>query len=291
MHTTRIRYFLTYCKSLNFSNAARELNISQPALTRALARLEEELGAPLVRREGKRTHLTPFGTAMLRPFKEFVDVARKTELQAQEFLHGPTQSIKLAIMCTIGATRVSRMLAHYHTHFAQSKIVMTDVSYAQIIDHLLDGNADCAIVGTDITDEKRIRSLPLYDEPLVVAHSTQHPFCARESVSLEEVFREPYLDRTQCEFRHMFSQNVGGSPNVTVLSDNEFWIQSLIRENVGVSIMPKELLLLDGLRTTLINGDKIRRTVSLIVPTGREDTLDIRNFLQVAREFRWSDTN
>ena len=89
----------------------------------------------------------------------------------------------------------------------------------------------------------------------------------------------------------MFSQNVGGSPNVTVLSDNEFWIQSLIRENVGISIMPKELLLLDGLQTTLINGDKIRRTVSLIVPTGREDTLDIRNFLQVAREFRWSDVN
>ena len=77
LHTTRIRYFLTYCESLNFSNAARKLNISQPALTRALARLEEELGAPLVRREGKRTHLTPFGTAMLRPFKEFVDVARK----------------------------------------------------------------------------------------------------------------------------------------------------------------------------------------------------------------------
>ena len=190
------------------------------------------MGAPLVRREGKRTHLTRFGTAMLRPFKKFVDVARKTELQAQEFLHGTTQSI-----------------------------------------------------------EKRIRSLPLYDEPLVVAHSTQHPFCARESVSLEEVFREPYLDRTQCEFRHMFSQNVGGSPNVTVLSDNEFWIQSLIRENIGVSIMPKELLLLDGLQTTLIDGDKIRRTVSLVVPTGREDTLDIRNFLQVAREFCWSDVN
>ena len=65
----------------------------------------------------------------------------------------------------------------------------------------------------------------------------------------------------------------------------------MIRENVGVSIMPKELLLLDGLRTTLINGDKIRRTVSLIVPTGHEDMLDIRNFLQVAREFRWCDMN
>ena len=65
----------------------------------------------------------------------------------------------------------------------------------------------------------------------------------------------------------------------------------MIREHVGVSIMPEELLLLYDLRTTLVNGDKIRRTVSLIAPTGDEDTLDIRNFLQVAREFRWSDMN
>ena len=59
MHQTR--YFLAVCEALNFTRAAHHCNVAQPSLTRAIKKLEEELGGPLFRRERTRTHLTDLG--------------------------------------------------------------------------------------------------------------------------------------------------------------------------------------------------------------------------------------
>ena len=72
----QIRYFLAVCETLNFTRAAESCNVTQPALTRAVQKLEEEMGGLLLRRERSRTHLTEFGQAM-RPRLE--EVLRNTE--------------------------------------------------------------------------------------------------------------------------------------------------------------------------------------------------------------------
>ena len=190
---TRVRYFLAFCDTLNFSTTARQLDISQPALTRALMRLEDELGGALVRREGKRTHLTPFGNAMVPQFRMLAEVNEQTEVAARDYLHGPDRSIEVAVMCTIGPRRISRFLAHYHSVHSNTRVVTFDVAHNQLIDRLLDGHADCALVGAEVNDEQRTNSMPLYREQLVLVHSKQHPFTSRESVTLDDVLEEPYL--------------------------------------------------------------------------------------------------
>ena len=219
------------------------------------------------------------------------EVNEQTEVAARDYLHGPDRSIKVAVMCTIGPRRISRFLAHYHSVHSNTRVVTFDVAHNQLIDRLLDGHADCALVGAEVNDEQRTNSMPLYREQLVLVHSKQHPFTSRESVTLDDVLEEPYLNRLSCEFRFLFierCQEKGFEPNIRVLSDNDAWIQTLIRDNVGVSIMPQESIIIDGLATTPLNAENMHRDVSLIVPTGREDTADIRNFLQVAREYQWS---
>src|SRR5579862_9438158 len=64
MEMHQIRYFLAVCDSLNFTRAAEACNVTQPALTRAIQKLEEELGSLLLHRERSRTHLTDFGQLM-----------------------------------------------------------------------------------------------------------------------------------------------------------------------------------------------------------------------------------
>jgi DNA-binding MarR family transcriptional regulator len=69
MELHQIRYFLAVAETLNFNRAAERCNVSQPTLTRAIKKLEEELGGPLFRRERKLTHLTDLGRLM-RPHLE-----------------------------------------------------------------------------------------------------------------------------------------------------------------------------------------------------------------------------
>ena len=65
MEIHEIRYFLATSETLNFTRAAEQCNVSQPALTRAIQQLEDELAGPLIRREGKLSHLTDLGQRML----------------------------------------------------------------------------------------------------------------------------------------------------------------------------------------------------------------------------------
>ncbi|HXV73655.1 MAG TPA: LysR family transcriptional regulator, partial [Sphingomonadales bacterium] len=65
MEFHQIRYFLAVARTLNFTRAAKECHVSQPALTKAIQKLEHELGGALIRREGKRSHITPLGKSLL----------------------------------------------------------------------------------------------------------------------------------------------------------------------------------------------------------------------------------
>lgn len=290
MDINRVRYFLAFCETLSFTETAHRLKMSQPALTRALLKLENEVGGSLIRREGKHTHLTPFGKLMHQQFEALENIDRQTHRLAREYVSGPAQTVKIAVMCTIGPRRFSRFLAHYCNLNPKSQIVLLDLEHACLVDHLLEGHVDCALVGTAVNDEQRLRSMDLYSERLVVAHAINHAFSSRDSVSLEDITQEPYLDRLKCEFRSMFlekcrTRNINAE--CAILCENDQWIQSLICIGAGVSIMPEESVMIDGVATTEIDGEDLHRKVSLVVAAGREDTADIRNFMHEARAYPW----
>ena len=75
MELYQIRYFLAVSRTLNFTQAADECNVTQPALTRAIKKLEDELGGDLFRRERTRSHLTELGKAMLPLLQQSFDAA------------------------------------------------------------------------------------------------------------------------------------------------------------------------------------------------------------------------
>src|SRR2546429_236839 len=78
MELHQIRYYLALCETLNFARAAERCNVSQPSLTRAVQKLEQELGGLLIRREGRRTHLTELGRIVRPMLQEVVAHAQLT---------------------------------------------------------------------------------------------------------------------------------------------------------------------------------------------------------------------
>ncbi|WP_143535645.1 LysR family transcriptional regulator [Roseisalinus antarcticus] len=84
MDIRRIRYFITFCETLNFSEAARQLGLSQPALSKAIRKLEDEIGGPLIRREGIKTHLTHLGRLMHEQLQKVDATTLQAELAAKK---------------------------------------------------------------------------------------------------------------------------------------------------------------------------------------------------------------
>lgn len=286
----RVRYFLALCDSLNYSRAARVLSISQPALTKSIHRLEDDLGGKLLRRVGKHTHLTPLGKAMEGQFQELEQAVGRASALARRMINGTSSQLRIAVMCTVGPRRIISFLSRYRQTHPGIEVSIQDALPDALIELLLNGTVDCALVPASITNEERLRLLTLYEEPMVVIHPVDHPFTARCSVTLQEVMRQPYVDHLQCEFRSRMMKDMlkdGIAPGYSVHCDREEWIQALVHAGQGVALAPAETFLMEGLATTPLDTDAYTRQVALAVPAGHEDNPVIRAFMDSARSYGW----
>src|SRR3990170_8243169 len=110
MEMYQVRYVLAAARVLNFTKAAVECNVSQPALTKAVKALEAELGAPLFHREGKKILLSDFGRTLLPHLQLILNETEATRTLADNFRLLKDVPIRLGVMSTIGPVRLSRFL-------------------------------------------------------------------------------------------------------------------------------------------------------------------------------------
>src|SRR6516165_8665359 len=98
MELYQIRYFVALCEALNFARAAEQCGVSSPSLTRAVQKLEHELGGPLIRRERRLTHLTDLGRLVRPMLEELLAHAESTKTAAHRFIDVKEKPLRLGIM-------------------------------------------------------------------------------------------------------------------------------------------------------------------------------------------------
>ena len=290
MDIRRIRYFLELCETMNFADAARKLSLSQPALTKAIHKLEEEVGGRLLDRDGKSVSLNEFGHVMCAAFKEVDAAAERAEIAAGQMLGGESADIRIAIMCTIGPNRISKFLANFERKHSSIQIVLQRAEREELAELLLSGNVDCAFVGSTLIDQHRLKYISLYKENIVVAHPEEHRFSAMAEISFTDLCQEPYLDCSGCDFSETLMEDIQAkdlSSRCVVRSDSEEWVQVLIAAGMGVSLVPAASITIAGLASTPFADTALSRAVSLALPTGREDHPVIQTFVDSARSYPW----
>jgi LysR family hydrogen peroxide-inducible transcriptional activator len=291
MDLRKIRYFLSIAETLNFSASARFFGISQPALTKAIRKLEEESGGPLLRREGRHTHLTQLGQMMLEHFLSVDAAARKAQSALAQFARRNGQQIRIAVMCTVGPQRLLPFLRHIHETMPHVETILTDATQDSIFQMLLSGAVDCAIVSAPAHDQDRIRLTPLFSEDMVLACAQGHPITKNKAASFEDVMLHPYLDRLSCEFRTGFLTECearGFDVMFAGRSEREDWIQSMVAAGLGVTIMGQSSVALEGIVTLPFAGGKFTRTIQFADARGRADTPLLRSFFTAVQGFNWA---
>src|SRR6185369_16112327 len=101
MELYQIRYFLAVAETMNFTRASERSFVSQPALSKAIQRLEETIGGRLFDRTKNSVQLTELGHAMLPNFRQIYDSANQAREQARRLTREPRQRVRVGVMCTI----------------------------------------------------------------------------------------------------------------------------------------------------------------------------------------------
>ncbi|HXV23906.1 MAG TPA: LysR family transcriptional regulator [Alphaproteobacteria bacterium] len=288
----QIRYFLSVAEELNFTRAAERCNVTQPALTRAIQKLEEELGGLLFRRERNLTHLTDLGRLMRPHLEQVLKEADTAKTTALKFLKLNDAPLNLGIMCTIGPLRFIGFLNRFRTEHPGVELAMIEETPPRLTELLAAGKLDLAVMAQPGPFEDRFVVQPLYRERFVVAFPAGHRFEARNALAVEDIAGESYLSRINCEYRdHLRSlcSERQVEIHVTYRSEREDWIQTMVTAGLGICFLPEFSPILPGLQCRPLVDPEVARDVSLVTVAGRRYSPVVATFMRAIRAYRWPE--
>jgi DNA-binding transcriptional LysR family regulator len=290
MEMHQIRYFLAVCETLNFTRAAESCNVTQPALTRAVQKLEEEMGGLLLRRERSRTHLTEFGQAM-RPHLE--DILRNTEAAnttAKSFLTLQEGALRLGVMCTVGPLRCIGVMARFNLEHPAIAISLREGVPQRLAELLAAGELDLAIMAVAQGSSEQFQVKPLYRERFVVAFPPGHRFQGQEMVRTADCNGESYLMRMNCEYATYWDDFLDEQRialKEVYRSEREDWIQTMVMAGLGICFMPEFSPSLPGLSTRPLVEPEVHREIALVTVPGRRFSPAVAAFVKTVTQHHW----
>lgn len=290
MEMAQIRYVLAAAKHLNFTRAATECNVTQPALTKGIKALEEELGATLFHREGRRILLSEFGGSMLPHLQQIADEVDTARTIAQNFRLLEKVPVRLGVMSTLGHLRLARFLARFEKMHKGLELSVSEGSITDLTDRLNDGEIDIAIMTWTAPLAEAFRTHVLYAERYVVVFPPEHRLGKLNAVGLRDLSGEPYVDRLACEMREMVMavcEDLDVALYARFRSEREDWVQAMVLAGIGFAFMPEYSVTLPGLLQRPLTEPSVERQVCTVTVPGRRHSPAVDAFLRATRSFAW----
>ena len=290
MELQQIRYFLAIHEHGSFSRAAQACDVSQPALTAAIKKIETEIGAPLLYREGKRLVLTELGR-MVKPHLEQVLVGTQTARAiARDFTLLRQAPLRIGVMTTIGPTRMSRFFQHFHQGNPGIELTVRDATLPGLLHDLERGDLDLVVASSPKDLGDTFRSEPLYRERYVVVFPPGHRLEGLESIALSDLAGEDYVDRLACELREAVMAACGQRKvelYAAFRSEREDWVESMVLAGLGFAFMPEYSVRLSGLQQRPLVDPPVERAVLITDVRGRQRAPASRLFVESIRAYHW----
>jgi LysR family hydrogen peroxide-inducible transcriptional activator len=193
MTLTELKYVLAVAREKHFGRAAEACFVSQPTLSVAIKKLEEELGVTLFERGGGgELSVTPAGERVAEQAAhifELVDGIKDLAMVAKDDLQGP---LKLGAIYTIAPYLLPELIPQLHERAPHMPLLLEENYTRVLTEKLKKGELDAMIVATPVEDPA-ILALPLYEEPFVVAVPADHPWKKKKSVASTELEQESLL--------------------------------------------------------------------------------------------------
>jgi LysR family hydrogen peroxide-inducible transcriptional activator len=192
MTLTELRYIVAVARERHFGRAAEACFVSQPTLSVAIKKLEEELDLKIFERGGSEVSVTPLGEEIVRQAQSVLDQAGAIKEIAKRGKDPLAGALRLGIIYTIGPYLLPELVKHTIELYPQMPLMLQENFTVKLLEMLRTGELDCAIMAEPFPDAG-LATAQLYDEPFVVALPASHPLADRATISAEELKRETML--------------------------------------------------------------------------------------------------
>ncbi|PLC03891.1 LysR family transcriptional regulator [Variovorax sp. RO1] len=248
MTLTELKYIVAVARERHFGKAAEACYVSQPTLSVAIKKLEDELEVKLFERSAGEVTVTPLGEQIVQQAQSVLDQAasiKEIAKRGKDPLAGP---LNLGVIYTIGPYLLPDLVRQVIARTPQMPLVLQENFTVKLLEMLRAGEIDCAIMAEPFPDTG-LAMAPLYDEPFMAALPVKHKFADRESITSEELQNETMLllGTGHCFRDHVlevcpefarFSSNAEGIRKSFEGSSLET-IKHMVASGMGVTLVPR----------------------------------------------------
>ena len=192
MTLTELKYIVAVARERHFGKAAEACFVSQPTLSVAIKKLEEELELKLFERNASEVAVTPLGDDIVRQAQVVLEQAaaiKEIAKRGKDPLAGP---LRLGVIYTIGPYLLPDLVRQVIERTPQMPLMLQENLTTKLLEQLRLGEIDCAILAEPFPDTN-LAIAPLYDEPFVAAVPVGHPLAQQETVTAEALRQETML--------------------------------------------------------------------------------------------------
>ena len=192
MTLTELKYIVAVARERHFGRAAEACFVSQPTLSVAVKKLEDELDVKLFERGSNEVGITHLGEEIVRQAQLVIEQAsaiKDIAKRGKDPLAGP---LSLGIIYTIGPYLLPELVKHAIARTPQMPLMLQENFTVKLLEMVRSGELDCAIMAEPFPDAG-LATAALYDEPFVVALPKAHALATRKSISAEELKQETML--------------------------------------------------------------------------------------------------
>lgn len=239
----QIRYFVAIAESLSLSKAAKDLHLSQSALTNSLAELETAIGKPIVIRTSKGVQLNHDGHQFLISCHRILAVVAEAEVGLIQNKQEDIGELTIGVTSLVAGYYLSEPLSRFSKNFPAVNVTVREDSQDYIEHQLINGEIDVAILLlSQLGDNHALETETLMRSPLKVWLPVNHPLYKQANVSLQELSDEPMITLTANEFDRIVDRiwRRYNRPARTVLrTESVEAVRNMVGASFGLAILPE----------------------------------------------------
>jgi len=259
MELRHLKYFVAVAETENVTRAAGQLHVSQPALSRQIHDLEDELGFQLLQRSAKSVRLTEAGKVFLTESRAVLQRVAEAVQIARAVAGGLRGEIRVGYSPSLTVQILPQALRTFQNEFPGVRVALYDLAAGEILSQLRAGKLDVGLLPR--LPEKNLRGLRMEDlarYPLCVAVAPRHPFGRLKSVPLTAAVKEPLIAYSRQDYPEYHDQmtvlyaTVGGKLRIAEEHEGVSSLIPAIEAGRGIGIVPSCVACMVGPRLKII---------------------------------------
>lgn len=268
MDLGQLFYFQTLTKYGSITSASEELNLSQPALSRSILRLEEEVGVPLFERKNRGVVLNKYGKVFLEHANQALSEINSAKQKIHDMIDPYHGTIQLAFIQTLGSSFLPDLINEFQKEFPKIEFQLSQNITSKILKEIDAANIDIGFCSPQESSEN-LSSMPVMTDELFLIVPASHRLAGKEQVDLCEVSDDPFIHfkpkTALYDIIEKLFQEAGFHPKKVFEGFEERTVSDLVGANFGVAIVPRIPNLDEGKISTIrIQSPKCFRVIHMV---------------------------